>query len=183
MSDEPKISERFSGWKKAGVEKVAKAGGSDDVFRKALALNPSLKGDKSTQQFLDEVGAAKEKGKVQLKAEPKPAQGRPLVASSSQVPVVATSIAETIAVVKAWLDSEAARVDAELSDSAAERQAVSKEQEAAVKAARDQLVELVVRIDPNLLSPKTQALLETESKFLRQVGFTSELVKQRLRKR
>ena len=193
MSDEPKkASDRFASWKKTGAAKVSSAGGSKDILQKALALNPNLKGDQNTAEFLADAAAAQkehaekkiEKAEVAARAAEPAKPSRGLVQPVAPPPKnTTTDFANILEATKAWLQAETARVDQDLAETQRELAAAPGRKTASAEAVRNELLDVLIKVDPNLLSPKTKGLLEEEAKFLKIIGFAPDQIKQRMRKR
>lgn len=171
MSDEgdKKASSRFSAWKKKGLDKVADAGGSSDVMRQALKVNPKLKGDKSTREFLDDVSKQRAVGEEKKRAEEQQPEKQKR-SERKERPRVGKNAVETVKAVKAWLEGEDRRIAEELAAIDQELLAVA---DAVAKAKADAKTEIdsaLKRIDPNRLSPMTKAVLRDERAFLEQIG-------------
>ncbi|MCC6806055.1 MAG: hypothetical protein IT381_01415 [Deltaproteobacteria bacterium] len=165
MSDDDvkKAAARFGKWKKPTADAVGTAGASQDVVRKALAINPELKGDKSTRELFDEV---KEARAGSAPAAAKPAKAR----DPKPLPKMALQdLAAVMAATEAWEEDELARIsDAEAA--LAEREALLSAG-AITEQIRGEVEAAFRKFDPALKSPKTRALVEQEAAFFKSIGF------------
>jgi hypothetical protein len=182
MADEPpKKPDRFANWRKAAQKgQVSGVGDTDDILKKAVALNPSIKGDKSTQEFFQEVGAARKAGESAKVASADTSETRPRIALVSDPKALPKTdlndLTQVISSTQTWVEEEKKRI--------ADARARAKSDAAALERAlllrtwesRDRLLQLLRQVDPNLLSPKSQALLETHAAFLKRIGFSREMI-------
>lgn len=150
--DDKKPANRFAGWKRAG-EQVAQPGASEEIVRKAAALNPALKEGKTTRELAQEVSAARRGVAAPTAAKTGERQPAPR----------ARDVASAIAELKAWLAREEERLAALDAAAVTELDIVAREREALIAGSRARVEALAREVN----SPKTQALLQAESAFLR----------------
>ena len=185
MADEPpkKASDRFASWKKAAQKgQVSAVGDSDDVLKKAVALNPSLKGDKSTQELMKEVDAVR-KAAAGKRDAPEASDTKPkiaLVSDPAALPRLdSKDLVQAIAATKQWLSTEQKRIADAQARAKSDAQALDKAQAVQLWETRDRVLALLASVDPNVLSPKTQALLETHATWLKSIGFKRDQISDR----
>lgn len=157
-----KPSEKFAGWQKKGLDNLANGGESNNVLRQALKVNPELKGNKSTEEFLVEVATVKgEKPGTPIKVKPTAHAPRPRVARS---------VAESLALAKEWVASEESLFAEELANIEAELDGLRTMEARLERHAKARIEEAIAALDPNRASPVTQAVLNDERAFLTKVG-------------
>lgn len=122
-----------------------------DVMHQARMLNPNLASQGSTTELLNKV-----KG-----AQPAPVAAQAPKVGLSQQPDLAGGLLQVQARYKeskARLQQEIAALQAQLKD--------------VPSKALEQVVNLVIDIDPNMVSPQTHELFKSETAFLNEIGFT-----------
>jgi len=143
---------------------------SMDMLRKALTLNPQMKGNQSTQ----EVMTALEKAKLQGGTAAASKQATPSPTGSSSAG--GEDFADVVMKQRKRYMTERLRLR--------DQQAAIEKQIAALgPSVQSHLIAAVHRIDPNMTSPKTKAVLEIEKPFLDEVGFSAKAVAQQQLKR
>lgn len=184
MADEPKkASDRFAKWKKATGE-VSSVGDSDDVIKKAVALNPAIKGAKSTGELVKEVAQVrKEAAASAAKKEATSAESRPAIAlvsdPTAQPKVDPNDLVAVVKAQKAWVDAEQKRIAEAQAQAKEDAIALDEQHKARMWETRDKLIDLLLAVDPNLLSLKTQAVLDGHAAWLKSINFDRAMVKTR----
>ncbi|MCC6808658.1 MAG: hypothetical protein IT381_14635 [Deltaproteobacteria bacterium] len=130
-----------------------------DLARKLLDLNPALReAGEDTMRMV-------ERSRKQASAQATAAQtGAAPIAATTAIPK-STRIIDALADVKAALDRDEKRVDAEIKKLQAEKSALK-------PAVLDRFCRWLSEHDPDLRSPVTQQALEDEKAYLTKIGFS-----------
>ncbi len=132
-------------------------GASKDVLRKARALNPALAAQGSTTELFNKVKQASASAPGTGAATKGGGEGGSLLRSTD----FATAFYEGQAKFrdeKKAVQQEIAELQKRLGDLAPK--------------ALDRLLDLIIQIDPNMMSPQTQEILKTETVYLNEIGFS-----------
>ena len=162
----PNHKKKFAAWGETVQESATpSAGMSSEMVRKAMQLNPKLRGNRSTVDVLNELEAAA--GQKPLTAAP----------AKAEAPEPATDVMQVVAQTKDRWKSDMDRL---LKD----EQRILAEKKALTQRSLDRVIEIIISVDPNLVSPRTLMLLDDEKAFLREIGFDVRKVvdKQKARK-
>src|SRR5262249_6017118 len=128
------------------------------------------KGDKSTQELFQEVDQARKQGQAS-RSEPsvpvKPASAATRTPLPKGDP---RNLPALVAATKAWLAGEEQRLAQAEAALKAEGEAARRAKAAQVAHTKEALRALIRRVDPELRSPMTRAVLESEARFLRDLG-------------
>ena len=130
----------------------AAAGVNKDILRKARALNPALAQQGSTTELFAKIKG----GQSGAAAGAKPAGG--ILKGNVDF---ATAFYETQTKTK----EEKKKIQEEIAK-------LQKQLAEINPRTLDRIVDLVISIDANMVSPQTQEILKTEAQFLNEIGFT-----------
>lgn len=140
-----------------GAELEGKAqpnvGASKDVLRKARQLNPALAAQGSTTELFSKI----KEGQATSAAPATGATGGVLRATQD----FATAFFEG----KQKFQDDKKRIQAEIVK-------LQKQQQELAPRALDRLIDIIISIDPNMMSPQTQEILKTETTHLNEIGFS-----------
>jgi chromatin segregation and condensation protein Rec8/ScpA/Scc1 (kleisin family) len=166
----------MSKWKKF-AEKEGPGDAEDALFRKAIQLNPALKGGDKTDDVIARMQAQKKAAKAEKKkAEPEPKRGEVL-----QAPGKSTSIAGGLAEIKRWYIAEEGRMADEQAAAVKRQETLADEEKAHLAAQRQELTDALARLDPTLASPMTNEVLGLQAKFLARIGTSKDQLQKTLR--
>ncbi len=162
MADaEPK---RAQGWRKLAKQESASNGAHSSLLKKAMSINPSLKGGRKTEEVLSELQAAKQKIGVDPASPVKPARSSPL-APPDRHRALATLVAET----KRWLAAELARIEGARAEAQKRKAALAADKKSAEDTSRAEVVLTLREADPTLALPMTKIVIEAHEPFLRRL--------------
>lgn len=162
MSDDDK-KKKLAAWGSAVIDSVV-PGASVEMVRKAIALNPRLKGNLKTSDLLAEV----EKATGQ----------RPLpgTAINEDTKPFTSDLLEAVTQTRERFKSEYDRL-------LKEEQRLQAERTGLVNRALERVIDVIIAIDPNMVSPRTLMVLEDEKQFLKEIGFDVRKIIERQRGR
>jgi hypothetical protein len=150
MGDE-KEKKKLAAWATSVEGEAATPAASVEMVRKALALNPKLKGKASTLDITEQVERA--------------AAERPLAPTpSAEKKEAVTDLLEAMTQARE-------RFDAELDRLTKEEKRAQEEKKALFIRTLDRVNEVIMTIDPNMTSPRTMVVLEDEKEFLKRISF------------
>lgn len=180
MADEPpkKASDRFSSWKKAAQKnQVSSVGESNDVVKKAMAVNPALKGSRTTDELSREVAEVRRTAAAKDAAEKETRPKISLVSDPTAVPKVdPRNLVALVEATKEWVAAEQKRVSEARERARVDAAALANARSLQVWETRDKLIALLLSVDPALASLKTQALLDGHAAWLKSIGFQREML-------
>lgn len=134
-------------------------GVNEDMLRKAIALNPSIKGGKDTTDIVQQLTKAQAARTVAApSAEPAKAKPRDIVEFFLQA--------------KEKYDADKKRI-------VEEKKKLEAEERALAPKVVDRMVEVMLELDPNMTSPQTQEILKMQAPFLATIGFSARKVIER----
>lgn len=151
-----KVDEEAADWGASlDGQKAPGVGVDRDMLRKALALNPKLRSSVKTNDVMAELKQANRERSVTESKEEAPPRAGPV------------DVADQLLQIKERFAEDLRRTKEEIAKlQAMERSLVPK--------TRDRLIDVILQGDPNLTSPKIQALLVREKVFLSSVGFSMD---------
>jgi hypothetical protein len=155
-------------------------GASEEYIRKLLQMNPALKGDgMSTNTAVAQLTGALSDAK-DGKAPKAAAVGGTSAAADK---IGGQTLVQAMENVKRWMSTEQAALTGKEAELATQLKALQAEQKQILDAKKSigeracsLFIERLLAIDPNMVSPKTQSLLDHERAFLTQIGFTPRKV-------
>lgn len=176
MSTDPK--DKLAAWKKATAKKAQPSGAADSVMKKALELNPNLKGGLKTEEFLDRAAAAQREHQAK-RAEPAPVAAPSAIKAqdAKTLKLQANDLPSNVEKAKHFLKEEELRISAAIVSSDELLVALEAKTKKQKEAMRARVAELFARVDPSLGSPRTQALLAEKGGFLRALGLDVEALR------
>ena len=150
-------------WDDELEEKAApNLGANRELVRKVMALNPSLRETSDSSAALDRLQLAKYMAAKTTQAAAGPE---------------ARNLTETVSALKTELDGKAKAI-------ASERAALDQRERELRPDVCGRFIDALLKIDPNLTSPKTEYILRQEKSFLDGIGFSMQkLVECEARKR
>ncbi len=158
-------------------QEQATAPGSPDFARKLIKMNPALRtpGLNTDQAAADLVGKMRD---ARNAARDKKAAAAPATTPALASVAAPASLVDCLAGVQKWLGDEQQRVATELATLNQQMAALQAKQveltghaQQLQTTACDRFIDDLLRLDPNMISPKTALLLKSETKFLQQIGF------------
>ncbi len=170
--------------------------GTPEHMRKLVKMNPRLRPEGlDTNQAADQLRDAMEQAK-QFAAAQRAGKATTAAPSALGVTGVAAppqsgqSLVQVLDAVRAWLKNEQQQVEQHEKQAQAELQAAQKKlSELAARktqlkgAACDRFIDAMLAIDPNMTSPKTNVVLQSEKAFLDQIGFSPQRLLERERRK
>lgn len=126
-----------------------------EMLRKALALNPSLKKHATTNDIMNQLDAAQSQRTVAQPDEPR-----------STAP---TDLVEGLTTIRARTQEDRKRLKEEIAKLQAQEKTL-------LPRALDRVIDMIIAIDPNMVSVQTTELLKMEAVFLNEIGFTPRKV-------
>ncbi len=166
-----KAAERLKAWKQKAKPSGVDAG-TEKLLKNAMALNPQMKGGKKTQEFLDEVAKARKDGSEQRQAAAQPVVEAPRVSLLAVAPPKAEqALVPLVEQSQKWLASEDARISELETDARTRLSELPAERQTASNEAAQALAALLDKIDPSRSSPVTEAVMKSNEKFLKAIGF------------
>ena len=134
-------------------------GVNEDMLRKAIALNPSIKQGKDTVDIMKELSAAQASRTVA-----QPQQEAPKAKPKD--------IVEFVLSAKEKYESERKRITAE-------KQKLDQEEKQLAPKLVERMIDVMLELDPNMTSPQTQEMLKMQAGFFNVIGFSARKVIER----
>lgn len=149
-----------------------------------VRMNPALKQEGlDTAQSASQLRDAVSKARAVAAGTPMPTEPKPATGAAAPTGL---SLLETIQAAKkahqkeqAELAEQAKELNAELQKVQARVQKLNDERKAAAARRCDEVISRLLSIDPDMTSPKTKLVLESEKSFLNEVGFSPAKVLER----
>ncbi len=154
--------EALTDWNEIAAEDEQRLGVSKDVLRKLMQMNPNLRGDRTTDDLLQQV-----KNMKPQTAAPRPVNPSSAATAAQTPPAGNGDVLDVVLEARAQLDRETKRIEAELKRLQDERAAFQQK-------LLGKLIDRCLAIDPGLTSPKSQYVLQAEKAFLDKLGFSMQ---------
>lgn len=182
MSDDSGgTKDKLAAWKKAANKAVGnkpQASAAESVMKKALALNPNLKGSLRTEEFLDQAASAQREHQQKRAEGPVAVADKPRAAEARVCQLKASDLATNFEKAKLFVVEQDGRISAALATANLDAAEVGSRQARLIEQTRARVVDLFSRVDPSLSSPRTQALIARQAGFLKLLQLDLDKLKQ-----
>ncbi len=161
---------RVSSWRKAAKQQGAQDAAQKALLKRAMEVNPELKGNRKTEEVFAEVQAAK-RGVAQGEAAPvQRRDGGPIPPPEYRNKPLPAVIEE----LKRWLEAEQQRIAERRARATEARKALAEKKKTGEDSVRAEVLAALRAADPTLASPMTKTVLDAHAAFLRRIGLDAQ---------